>query len=221
MASDVRGRPVPKLEHHFESYEQQRQSAALGMWLFLATEILFFGALFTAYVVYRWSSPDAFRAASHELNIVLGATNTVVLLGSSLTMVLAVREAQLGGRRSTAFWLVSTLVLGLVFLGIKSVEYHHKFVEHLVPGPSFSFPGGYGLAPEMFFNLYFAMTGLHALHMIIGAGLLVFLIPHALRGSFSAQNHNFIEGVGLYWHFVDIIWIFLFPLLYLVGRHQH
>jgi cytochrome c oxidase subunit 3 len=190
------------------------------MWLFLATEILFFGGLFAAYALFRWSYPESFRAGSHELDIVLGAVNTAVLIASSLTMALAVRGAQVGRARLTAGLLAATVALGLVFLAIKGVEYHHKHVEHHVPGPAFIFEGSGSEHAEMFFVLYFAMTGLHALHMVIGVGLLAALIPFAWRGAYTPENHNFLEGAGLYWHFVDVVWIFLFPLLYLVGRHS-
>ncbi|MFO0588493.1 MAG: cytochrome c oxidase subunit 3 family protein [Polyangiaceae bacterium] len=213
-----RGRP-PRLLHQFESFEQQRETASLGVWVFLVTEVMFFGALFTAYVVYRWMHPGAFILASRKLDIVLGTLNTAILLTSSLTMALAVRFAQVDRGRLAAFLLLCTIVLGSVFLGIKAHEYHEKFVEHLVPGPLFSseFPDPRGA--QLFFCLYFGMTGLHAIHMIVGVGLLIGLLIPTFRGWFSAQAHGFIEGTGLYWHFVDIVWIFLFPLLYLVGRH--
>lgn len=208
------------LAHHFQSYEQQRESASLGMWTFLLTEIMFFGGLFVAYIVYRWSYPEAFVAGSRSLDIVLGSVNTGVLIFSSLTMALAVRSAQMSRNRGAALFLLLTLALGAIFLGIKGVEYHDKFAHHHVPGPGFHLAGAPSQAhAQMFFVLYFAMTGLHALHMIIGAGLLVVMAVMAARGRFSAQNHNAIECTGLYWHFVDIVWIFLFPLLYLVGRH--
>jgi cytochrome c oxidase subunit III len=208
------------LAHHFESYEQQREAASLGMWTFLLTEIMFFGGLFIAYIVYRWSYPEAFIAGSRSLDIVLGTVNTGVLIFSSFTMAMAVRCAQLGKNRRVVLFLLSTIVLGSVFLGIKAVEYHDKFAHHHVPGPGFHLAGAASQAhAQMFFVLYFAMTGLHALHMIIGAGLLAVMVVLAARGRFSADNHNAIECTGLYWHFVDIVWIFLFPLLYLVGRH--
>jgi len=207
------------LAHHFDTFEQQRQSASFGMWLFLATEFLFFGTLFMAYTLYRTLYPAAFRAASRTLDVKLGTINTAVLICSSLTMALAVREAQKGKRKSVAAFLFGTIVLGSAFLGIKAIEYKNKFVEHHVPGPTFHFEGTDPVHAQMFFNLYFMMTGLHALHMIIGMGLLCWLIALSLRGKFTAENHDFVEGFGLYWHFVDIVWIFLFPLLYLVGRH--
>jgi cytochrome c oxidase subunit 3 len=208
------------LQHQFDSLEQQRESASLGMWVFIAQEIMFFGGLFLCYAVYRSLHPDAFALGSRTLDIRLGSINTAVLIASSLTMALAVWGGQLGKRKTTAFFLFATIALGSVFLGIKVDEYHAKYVEHHVPGPAFHWEGpGESKDVEMFFNLYFAMTGLHALHMIVGIGILFFLVPQAWRGRFTPENHNFLEGFGLYWHFVDIIWIFLFPLLYLIGRH--
>jgi cytochrome c oxidase subunit III len=207
------------LAHQFDNLEQQREAVTLGMWIFLATEVLFFGGMFTAYAVYRSLYPLAFAEVSRQLDIVLGTINTVVLICSSFTMVLAVYGAQTGRRRMLALFLALTIILGLAFLGIKFDEYHEKFQEHHVPGPSFSYPGPHGRQAEMFFSLYFAMTGLHALHMIIGIGLLSVLLVMAWRGRFTPEYHNPIELSGLYWHFVDVIWIFLYPLLYLIGRH--
>ena len=205
--------------HQFDSYEQQEEAASLGMWVFLVTEIMFFGGLFGAYTIYRASFPGAFAAASRRLNVVLGTTNTGVLIFSSFTMALAVRGAQLGRRRTVALFLALTMLLGSVFLGIKFYEYYQKVEEHLVPGPSFQFPIDRPGHAEIFYCLYFAMTGLHATHMIVGLGLLTVMMVMGARGRFTPEYHNPIECTGLYWHFVDIIWIFLFPLLYLVGRH--
>jgi len=209
----------PLLAHHFDTLDQQRESASLGMWIFLVTEVMFFGGLFTAYVVYRARSPLLFAAGSHELNILLGGINTAVLIGSSFTMALAVRGAQLGQRRVLLWFLVLTGVLGLTFLGVKALEYSEKFAHHLVPGPGFVWHGGEGSGVQLFFSLYFVMTGLHALHMIVGIGVLAWLLPQAARGRYGPDYHHPIECFGLYWHFVDIVWIFLFPLLYLLGRH--
>ena len=214
MSSSARSLP-----HQFESHAQKRETASLGMWVFLATEIMFFGGLFTAYMVYRSSFPGAFAAASRQLDVVLGTANTAVLILSSLTMALAVRGAQLGRRVPVVIFLALTMLLGSVFLGIKFYEYGRKFVEHLVPGGDFRFAGPHPERPEIFFCLYFAMTGLHALHMIIGEGVLLVMLVLGARGRFAPDDHSPIECAGLYWHFVDIIWIFLFPLLYLVGRH--
>jgi cytochrome c oxidase subunit III len=205
--------------HHFDSYAQQRAAATLGVWVFIAQEIMFFGGLFVAYIVYRWAYPGAFATGSRLLDIELGAVNTAVLLSSSLSMALAVRGTQAGKPRAAAVFLVVTMVLGAIFLGIKFDEYHHKFVEHLVPGVDFREGGPDARPLQLFFVLYFAMTGLHALHMVIGIGVLGALVVPAWRGRFTPENHNLVEGTGLYWHFVDVVWIFLFPLLYLVNRH--
>jgi cytochrome c oxidase subunit III len=207
------------LAHQFDDAEQQVDASTLGMWTFLATEILFFGGMFVIYVVYRLSYPQAFAAASHHLDVVLGTVNTGVLIGSSLTMVLAVFSAQMGRRRGQILFLAATLLLGLIFLGIKGVEYQHKFQEHLVPGAGFQFNEADPRHAAIFFSLYFAMTGMHAFHMVIGAGLLMWMALRAWRREFSADYYTPVEMVGLYWHFVDVVWIFLFPLLYLIGRH--
>jgi cytochrome c oxidase subunit 3 len=207
------------LLHHFDTAEQQKDASTLGMWLFLVTEVMFFGGLFLAYVVYRYIYPVAFMAASHTLDVLLGGVNTAVLICSSLTMALAVNSAQIGARKSLVIFLILTILLGSVFLGIKAVEYHDKFVHHHVPGPYFHFEGPGGADTQLFFSLYFAMTGLHALHMIIGIALLSILAFRAHRGDFDVLYYTPVDMTGLYWHFVDIVWIFLFPLLYLLGAH--
>jgi cytochrome c oxidase subunit III len=213
------------LAHQFEDLSQQHDADTFGIWLFLVTEIMFFGGLFLGYAVLRWLYFAAFEGGSHLLDIRLGATNTVVLLGSSLTMALSVRSAQTGNRRALILFLTLTMILGGAFLGIKAYEYHQKFTEHIVPTLDWApegevlahlAPGGLNHA-ELYFFLYFAMTGLHALHMIIGMGLLFWLVRRARRGSFTPSYYAPVEVVGLYWHFVDIVWIFLFPLLYLIG----
>ncbi|HEX9654862.1 MAG TPA: cytochrome c oxidase subunit 3 [bacterium] len=212
------------LQHHFEDAEQQFEASTLGMWAFLVTEILFFGGLFLGYAIYRSSYPEAFAEASRLLNYRLGAINTAVLICSSLTMVLAVRAAQMGYRRPLIIFLLLTILLGSTFLGIKVVEYAHKFHEHLVPGPSFHFlpaQAGEGTDPQhaqLFFGFYFAMTGMHAFHMIIGIAILGILVFKSWRGRFSAEYFTPIDITGLYWHFVDVVWIYLFPLLYLISR---
>ena len=211
------------LREQFETAAQQKDASTLGMWIFLITEVMFFGGLFLAYTVYRRAYPEIFAIASGSLNVYIGAANTVVLLCSSLTMVLAVRAAQLGKSKAIVLFLILTLILGGVFLGVKAYEWNEKFVEHHVPGASFHFEG---LAPDqqghaqLFFSLYFAMTGLHALHMVIGAGMLIYLIFQARKGRYTAEYNTPVDLIGLYWHFVDIIWIFLFPLLYLIDRHM-
>lgn len=219
----------PGLAHHFENMEQQREAGTIGMWIFLVTEIMFFGGLFFSYTLYRSTYPAAFAAASNHLDLPLGAINTAVLICSSLTMALAVYSAQTGTRRLQIVFLLITMALGLTFLVIKAKEYHDKYVDHLIPGsliPSNPFkwegPLPQGVTEhniEMFYYIYFAMTGLHALHMIVGLGVLSFLVYFARRGRYTPEYHSPVEISGLYWHFVDIVWIFLFPLLYLLGRH--
>jgi cytochrome c oxidase subunit III len=204
------------LAHQFDSFEQQTEAATLGMWVFLVTEVLFFGGLFVTYLVYRHAYPDAFVAASHELIIWAGATNTGVLITSSLTMALAVHAAQSGARRPLIVFLVLTMLLGSAFLGIKAFEYHSEWVERHVPGLNYAFDVRHA---QIFFSLYFVMTGLHALHMIIGLGIMAVMLWWSVSGTITAEYCNPIEVSGLYWHFVDIVWIFLFPLLYLIGRH--
>jgi len=214
----------PKLQHHFDDMAQQAEASALGMWVFLVTEIMFFGGLFTAYLVYRYASPMGFQEASNHLDVTWGAINTAVLICSSLTMALAVRAAQTSAPPKTqVFWIAATMVLGTAFLGIKVIEYTDKFTHNLVPGPDFVWEGIYPAAAEMFYSLYFAMTGLHALHMIIGLGIMAVIGWMAWRGQFTEEYYTPVEVSGLYWHFVDIVWIFLFPLLYLIGYHyqQH
>ena len=212
----------PALRVQFDTEAQQKDASTLGMWLFLITEVMFFGGMFLVYTVYRNAYPEIFALASSSLNVYIGAANTVVLLCSSFTMVLAVRAAQLGQRNAIILFLILTLLLGGVFLGVKAYEWNEKFQEHHIPGSSFHFEG---MQPDeqahaqLFFSLYFAMTGLHALHMVIGVGMLLFLIRQAQKGKYSAAYMTPVDLGGLYWHFVDIIWIFLFPLLYLIDRH--
>ena len=204
--------------HQFDDREQQNEASTLGMWIFLATEILFFGGMFLAYTVYRWLYPDAFALASHHMDVTLGAINTAVLLTSSLTMALAVRASQVGSRNESVLLLVATMMLGMAFLGIKAFEYAHKFEEHLVPGPDFQFDAAAHAAhAEIYFILYFLLTGVHALHMIIGVGLVGVITFMAWRGRFTPEYYSPVEISGLYWHFVDVVWIFLFPLLYLIN----
>lgn len=210
----------PKLQHHFDNMEDQAEASTLGMWVFLVTEIMFFGGLFTAYLVYRSAYPTGFQEASHHLNVYWGAANTVVLIVSSLTMALAVRAAQTSAAPKTQVgWILATMTLGAAFLGVKYVEYSDKFTHHLVPGANFQWDGKYPEAAEIFYSLYFCMTGLHALHMVIGLGIMAVIATMAWRKQFDADYYTPVEVSGLYWHFVDIVWIFLFPLLYLIGFH--
>lgn len=210
----------PQLRHHFDDLGQQREAATLGMWVFLVTEVLLFGGLFAAYLVYRVWYPTVFGEASRELDLWMGAANTSVLILSSLTMALAVHASQAGRRAETLAGLAATMALGSIFLVVKAFEYHHKWVHHLVPGPAFAIEGVDPHHAQIFFSLYFALTGLHATHMVIGLGLLAVILVMAWRGRFTPAWNTPVEMSGLYWHFVDIVWIFLFPLLYLVDRHS-
>lgn len=242
----------PALQHHFDTMGQQKEAVVVGMWVFLLTEILFFGGLFAAYMIYRIWYFDAFAEASRSLSLFWGGLNTAVLIGSSLTMAMAVRCAQTNKRSATVNWLILTMILGSVFLGVKVIEYADKFEHHHVPGQHFQWaaaheapaggaehaaPAAEGaaaaephrelalnadqlqLTTQIYFSLYFTMTGLHALHMIIGIGIMLVITWMAWKGKFDEQYYTPVEMAGLYWHFVDIVWIFLFPLLYLVERH--
>jgi cytochrome c oxidase subunit III len=284
----------PQQQHHFDTMEQQYQSSSLGMWVFLIQEIMFFGGLFVAYLVYRHKYFDGFGVASSTLRWELGIFNTFVLIGSSLTMALAVNAAQRGLRKRLMTFIVGTMILGSIFLGVKVIEYTEKFEKREVPGANFCFEpqgapcanvnehhegtfelikryasgnigipkavpsdlegatgrtestaeGTHGVeqpqgrirdvsesnpgsnerqrskpGTEIYYSLYFAMTGMHALHMIIGMGLMVWLLWNAYKGLYSTSYFTPVENFGLYWHFVDIVWIYLFPLLYLINRH--
>jgi len=214
MTTDTIAHPA----HQFHDLEQQHEAANLGMWTSLATEILFFGALFLGYSIYRMVYPQAWVAASHHLLLWAGGVNTAVLLCSSLTMALAVRAAQLERPRQTSHYILATIVLGATFLMVKALEYHMEWEHRLVPSLNFDashLPADVARQVELFMSFYFIMTALHATHMIIGLCLLGWLAHHARRGAFIG-NSNWIEMTGLYWHFVDIVWIFLFPLLYLI-----
>jgi cytochrome c oxidase subunit 3 len=206
------------LAMQYEDAAQQRGAATLGMWIFLATEVLFFGVLFTSYLVSRLLHYDAFVTGSHHTDIVMGSLNTAVLLTSSLSMALAVRGSMLGRQRVTGRWLSLTLLLGLVFLGIKGYEYHHEYTEGLVPVLNFTYAGAHATGVELFFYLYFVITGLHALHLLIGVIVVGCLIFLNARGRFGRAYHTPVELSGLYWHFVDVVWVFLYPLFYLVAR---
>jgi cytochrome c oxidase subunit 3 len=206
------------LTHHFEDLTQQREAAELGMWLFLVTEVMFFGGLFLAYLVYRSKEgyAEAFAAGSQTMDVMLGTINTGLLLTSSLTMALAVHAAETSQRRIVLIMLAATIVLGCGFLGIKVVEYHHKYEHELIPFAQLPF--AYPKEPAMatFFNLYFLMTGLHALHMVIGIGVLLTLWILAFRGFLLGPRAIIVYNTGLYWHFVDLVWVYLFPFFYLI-----
>jgi cytochrome c oxidase subunit 3 len=250
-----------ELYGQFETLEQQKDTATLGMWIFLVTEVLFFGGMFMTYTINRHAYSAAFGAGSNTLDLKLGGINTVILILSSLTMALAVWAAQVGKKKEVTTFLILTLLLGTAFLGVKVVEYKQKFDHHLIPGKSFDItfcsksPSACGITEaqaetekkeleeavraenpnpdeaeqglisldshaQLYFSLYFGMTGLHALHMIIGAGLLLWLIKQSFVGRFGPGYNTPVEVTGLYWHFVDIVWIYLFPLLYLIDRHN-
>jgi cytochrome c oxidase subunit 3 len=206
------------LAHHFDSIKQQREAVTLGMWVFLVTEIMFFGAIFMAYFVYRYLYPSMFYDMSKELDIVLGTVNTAVLLTSSLSMALAVNAAQTGRQKRLIAMLVITLLCAFGFLIIKGFEYHHKFEVGMVPGHLFTFKSSHGSNAQLFMSFYFGATGLHGLHVLIGVGLIAWFIARAKRGDFPIENYQPVEILGLYWHFVDLVWIFVFPLFYLIGR---
>lgn len=241
----------PALQHHFDNMEQQKEATTIGMWMFLVQEIMFFGGLFTAYLVFRSKYPMAFAVGSNHLDLWWGLINTIVLIVSSLTMALAVWSAQTSKRNFQVLFIILTMLLGTVFLGIKAIEYSDKYHHNLIPfASSFEWhPQGeeaiaerklieehtapnsierqwvmnnyerFAAKVQVFFWIYFAMTGLHALHMIVGIGIMIWLLINAYRGKYSAEYYAPVEISGLYWHFVDIVWIFLFPLLYLLGRH--
>ena len=217
----------PRLQHHFFSMDQQLEASVLGMWVFLVTEVMFFGGLFMAYILYRYWYPDAWAAASNHLNVQMGAINTVVLICSSLTMVLAVRSAQVGSWIGQIVNLLLTIGFGATFLVVKYFEYAEKFEHHLVPGAHFAgvtdhIHAGHavvGNPEQLFFSLYFIMTGIHAAHMVVGIALMAVITWMAWKKRFSPEYYGPVEVSGLYWHFVDIVWIFLFPLLYLLGAH--
>lgn len=210
------------LAHHFDDRSQQREAATLGMWAFLATEVLFFGGLFAGYAAYRFSYPDAWVEGSQHLSIPLGTINTTVLLTSSLTVVLAIEAVKRGDRRELVRQLLFTIGLAVVFVGIKGYEYASKFAEGHVPGSAFHLAHPHNPdvpvdQVELFFVLYFIMTGLHAFHMVVGIVLFGVYTWLASKGRYDEHYHTPIENIGLYWHFVDVVWVFLFPLLYLIA----
>ena len=222
----------PALQHHFDDLGQQHEAGTLGMWMFLTTEIMFFGPLFFAYALMRSGGihftnigqrfTEGFIAASHHQNIKLGAFNTVVLIFSSLTVAMGVYFAQTNKKRALVISLVATIILGGVFLAVKGVEYYEHWEHNLMPGANFAFHDNPQLEKpaELFFILYFCMTGLHAAHMVIGIGIFIWILIRAHRGQFSSEYYSPVEVSGLYWHFVDVVWIFLFPMLYLIDPQR-
>lgn len=240
-----------ELYGQFKTLEQQKDSASLGMWIFLVTEVMFFGGIMLAYTINRHAYFAAFAMGSNTLDLKLGGFNTIVLLASSFTMAMAVWSTQVGKRQLVSIFLLLTIVLGFVFFGVKYIEYSQKFHHHLVPGrnfdisycinhpakcedmkpeeldvereelaKAFQLDSDLNSHAQLYYSAYFGMTGLHALHMVIGAGLLLWLLKLSLAGRFTPQYNTPVDMVGLYWHFVDIVWIYLFPLLYLIDRHK-
>ena len=208
------------LEPQFDALEQQHEASNIGMWAFLATEVLFFGTLFTAYAVYRMLYPEAFHEGSRLLVWPAGAVNTAVLLTSSFTMALAVRATRTGSRGTTIGFLLATVLFGAVFLGIKGWEYGDEFHKGHVPAGLFGLRNASAQPTrytDLFLSFYFIMTGLHALHMVVGLGLLLWMAWKAWRADALVEAGGPVEMTGLYWHFVDVVWIFLFPMLYLLG----
>jgi len=208
---------TPGLQHHFTTMKQQFEAAKLGMWLFLVTEVLLFGGLFVGYGIMHSKHPEAFVAAHHHLDWRLGALNTIVLLLSSFTMVMGVWAAQTGQKKKLITFLLITVILAMVFMGVKYVEYSHKFHEGLLPGKFYSHQGDTVQGQFMFFSFYFMMTGLHGIHILGGMGAILWVLWRATKGHFSSRYYTPVDLVGLYWHLVDLIWIYLFPLLYLIS----
>ena len=205
------------LAHHFSEPAQQSESAKLGMWIFLLTEVLLFGGLFVAYTVYRVWNPDMFYNAHKHLDVSLGTLNTIVLITSSLTMALAIRYMQLNDKGKSIKLLATTFILAGVFLLVKYFEYSHKFHLGQLPGKYYTYTGIEGANPHIFFSIYFMMTGLHGIHVIAGMIAISWVLRRTIKGHFSSEYYTPMEMTGLYWHLVDMIWIFLFPLLYLIG----
>ncbi|MBV8214087.1 MAG: cytochrome c oxidase subunit 3 [Verrucomicrobia bacterium] len=205
------------LYEHFSDIEQQRETSAAGIWVFIASEIMFFGALILAFSVYRFNYPQAFSEGAQQLNVVLGAINTGVLFTSGLTMSLAAAANKMGARFLTLLLLLATAVLGAAFLAIKAFEYHEDWIKGLFPGESFHWTGSDSPQVQLFFLLYFIMTGFHAVHLIVGIGLILVVAWLVLRGWIHEEHFMPLEVAGIYWHFVDMVWIFLFTLLYLLG----
>lgn len=248
---DAHAHHPPGLQHQFDDMEQQKEAVTIGMWMFLVQELMFFGGIFMVYLLYRSKYPLAFAMGSNHLDLSWGLFNTVVLILSSLTMAMAVWSAQKSNRNLQVIFILVTMILGGVFLGVKAIEYTDKYHHNLIPFAPFEFkwhPEGeeaqlertladtepafaaeakmikadYHLFEgkvQIFYWIYFAMTGLHALHMVIGIGIMIWLLITAWQGRYSADYYGPVEISGLYWHFVDIVWIFLFPMLYLLGRH--
>ena len=207
----------PFLQHHFREMGQQFEAAKIGMWLFLVTEVLLFGGLFVGYGIMHARHPEAFMAAHHHLDKVMGSLNTIVLLCSSFTMVLAVWAAQTSKQKLLVLFLILTLLLAGTFLVVKYFEYSHKFHEGLLPGKFYTHEGDTVPGQFLFFSFYFMMTGLHGIHVVLGMLTILWILVRAIRGDFSSSYYAPVDITGLYWHLVDLIWIYVFPLMYLIS----
>lgn len=201
--------------HHFDSADHEYESSKQGVWVFMVTEVLMFGALLMGYLIFKGLYPEVFIQGGDTLNWKLGATNTVVLILSSLTMALAIYYIRINNRKVALINLAVTLVCGFIFMGIKYYEYTHKFHLGIFPGKYFAAEGFLPDAP-LYFSFYYLLTGLHGLHVLIGMGLITWIMIRMARGTYSSQHWTGVEGVGIFWHLVDLVWIYLFPLLYLV-----
>ncbi|HEX4050122.1 MAG TPA: cytochrome c oxidase subunit 3 family protein [Steroidobacteraceae bacterium] len=208
----------PFVEEQFDDAVQQREAATFGMWVFLSTEILFFGVLFASYTICRVLHPQGFAIASRRTDMLFGSIETAVLLVSSSLIALALRAIKLGRRRLTVGLMVGTAALGICFLTMHGFEYHKEYTEHLIPGIDFMQTGRFAYEVELFFCLYYFITGFHSLHVLIGVSVILVLALRVARGAFGPQRHTTLELTALYWHLVDIVWIFVYPLIYLVGR---
>lgn len=218
MATGSSRAMIARVEEQYDDADQQREAATLGMWIFLATEVLFFGVLFASYTICRILYPDGFAAGSRHTDMALGTAETAVLLLSSCLIALAVREIKLDQQRLAAWLLAATAGLGVAFLTIHGFEYHQEYTEHLIPGLDFNQRGPHDHAVELFFWLYYCITGFHSLHVAVGVTVILVLAARVWRGSFGSQRYTTPELAALYWHLVDIVWIFVYPLLYLIGR---
>lgn len=219
-APSARASEHPPLGHHFSTLEQEHEAAEFGMWIFLMTELMLFGGLFLGYIVYRTVYSAGFAEGSRHLDLSYGGPNTIILIVSSLTMGLAVRSAQTGAPRSLFWYLLATAALGAIFMVIKGAEYHKHFVDGTVPVLNWTYAGPNANQVQLFFFAYFALTGLHSLHLTIGILIVLIAAVMARRGAFLLSHHVPLEMIGLYWHFVDMVWMFLLPLLYLFGFHS-
>ena len=210
--------PPLAVEEQYDDAVQQREAATLGMWLFLSTEIMFFGVLFASYTICRILYPDGFAEAGRHTDMLLGTIETAVLLTSSSLIAISLRAIKLGQRRACTWLLLGTAALGTAFLVIHGFEYYSEYTEHLIPGINFNQPGPHAHAMELFFCLYYFITGFHSAHVIVGVLLITTLAVRVARGAFSTEQHNTLELAALYWHLVDIVWVFVYPVIYLVGR---